>query len=71
MPRDQNGLITPGPTVKAAARRLFASEGLRACGLLGVSRNTLDRLRGGLPIHVGTLLVVKQALAAIDPTVSP
>jgi hypothetical protein len=44
---------------------------IRTCGLLGISRNTVDRLRGSLPVHRGTFLVVCQALAPIDPTVQP
>jgi len=71
MPRNQAGLITAPPTITAAIRRLFDHEGLAGtCRLLAVSRGTCDRLRGGLPVHVGTLLVVREALAAIDPTVN-
>jgi hypothetical protein len=65
-----HGLAAPGPTTTAAVRRLWDREGLRAGPLLGVSRGTLDRLRGGLPIRRASLIVAVQALAAIDPEVS-
>ena len=72
MPRNQAGLIAPPPTVTSAVRRLYAREGLaRTCELLHVSRATVDRLRGGVPVHVGTLMVVLKALAPIDATVAP
>jgi hypothetical protein len=58
--------------VTSAVRRLYAREGLaRTCELLRVSRQTVDRLRGGVPVHIGTLLVVRAALAPIDPAVRP
>jgi len=65
------GLVTPSPAVVAAIRRLVVREGLiPTCSLLGVSRATVDRLRGGaLPVHRGTYLVVLAALAPIDPAV--
>jgi hypothetical protein len=70
MPRTQSGLITPPPTLTAAVRRLYAREGLAGtCRLLRLSRQTVDRLRGGVPVHVGTLLVAREALAPIDPAV--
>jgi hypothetical protein len=72
MPLNQLGLVTPPPAVVAAVRQLVAREGLiRTCSLLGVSRNTVDRLRGSLPVHRGTFLVVRDALAPIVPTVQP
>jgi hypothetical protein len=71
MPLQQLGLVTPPPTLVAAVRQLVVREGLsRTCSLLGVSRNTVDRLRGGtLPVHRGTYLVVHAALAHIAPAV--
>lgn len=72
MPLNQSGLVTPPPATVAAVRDLLAREGLtRTCSLLGVSRNTVDRIRGGLPIHRGTFLVVREALAPIAPAVRP
>ena len=66
------GLVTPPPAVVAAVRRLVVREGLLpTCSLLGVSRATVDRLRGALPVHRGTYLVVRAALAPIDPAVRP
>ncbi len=72
MPQNQLGLVTPPPAVVAAVRHLLAREGLaRTCKLLGISRNTVDRIRGALPIHRGTFLIVREALAPITPTVRP
>jgi hypothetical protein len=70
MPLNQSGLVTPPAATVAAVRALLAREGLaNTCALLGISRNTVDRIRGGLPIHRGTFLVVREALAPIAPTV--
>ena len=71
MPRTQSGLIAPPPSVASAVRRHYAREGLaRTCQLLRVSRATVDRLRGGVPVHVGTLMIVREALVPIDPAVN-
>jgi hypothetical protein len=72
MPLNQSGLITPPPAVVSAVRQLLVREGLAGtCRLLGVSRATVDRLRGALPVHRGTFLVVREALAPIAPMVQP
>jgi hypothetical protein len=64
------GLAVPGPTIVAATRRLTAREGVaRAARLLGIPRDTLTRLRGGVPVRRGTLIIAVQALSALDPTV--
>jgi hypothetical protein len=66
------GVVTPPPEVAQAVRRLVAREGVaRAASILGVPRDTLTRLRGGVPLRLGSLLVARRALAAIDPTVRP
>ena len=71
MIQKHRGLVTFSPAVVASVRRLVVREGLLpTCSLLGVSRATIDRLRGALPVHTGTLLVVREALAPFDPAVN-
>lgn len=66
------GVVVPPPAVVAATRRLVAREGLaHVPALLGVARDVVIRLCGGLPMRKGSLLVARQALAALDPTVEP
>ncbi len=66
------GLAIPGPTIVAAVRRLAAREGVaRTAQLLGVARDTVTQLRGGVPVRRGSLVIAVAALAPIDPTVRP
>jgi hypothetical protein len=59
---------TASPDEIAAVTHLIRGVGfLRACARLGIDRHTLDRVRGGLPVHRGTMMVVRAALAA-EPT---
>jgi hypothetical protein len=66
------GLATPAATIVAAVRRLAAREGVaKTAQMLGVGRDTITRLRGGIPVRRGSLVVAVQALSAIDPAVHP
>lgn len=65
-------LITPPLVVVIAVRQLLAREGLaRTAQLLGIGSHTVQRFRGGLPVHRGTYLVVRAALAPLAPEVHP
>ena len=67
-----SGLAIPGPTIVAATRRLAAREGIaRKAELLGVARDTVTRLRGGVPVRRGSLAIARVALAMLDPEVRP
>jgi hypothetical protein len=51
-----------------AARRLVAAEGtVRAARLLNVSASTLDKIRGGLRVRKGSLLLVAKSLSELAP----
>ena len=70
MPLNQLGLVKPPGAMVATVRQLLEREGLaRTCQILGVSRQTVTRIRGALPVHRGTFLVVRDALSPIAPAV--
>jgi len=63
------GLVTPGPLLAMAVRRLVDREGsIRTAALLGVSLPSLTRLRGRVPVRAGTIALVARALEQLDPT---
>jgi hypothetical protein len=66
--KNNSGLITPSTQMTSAVRRLYAREGLaRTCQILGVSRETVDHLRGGVPVRRGSIALAAAAMAPIHP----
>jgi hypothetical protein len=62
--KQEVGLATPDAGEVAALNALYRAQGLdRTIALLGVSRHTLDRLRGGLGVRRSTLCQARLALA--------
>lgn len=58
---------TPTPELVARVRLLAEQEGVsRAAKILGVAKEPLARVCGGLRVHLGTLAAMREALAAID-----
>ena len=56
--------VVPTEAEIAAVSALLARVGLeRTVETLGIGRHTVERVRGGLPVHRGTLLAVRMALA--------
>lgn len=57
----------PADELRARVRLLVEQEGLAsAAKLLGLSREPLARICGGLRVHVGTLVLAAEKLAQID-----
>jgi hypothetical protein len=53
----------------AAVTALIRRVGLmRAQRILGIGRHTMDRVRGGLPVHRGTMMCVRAGLAQSTPS---
>jgi hypothetical protein len=60
------GTATPTPDEAARIERMYREIGLaRTVAALGVSRPSVDRLRGGLAVRPATLTVVRLALGQI------
>lgn len=60
--------LAASPAEIAGVTALLARVGLvRAQQILGLDRHTLDRVRGGLPVHRGTLMCVRAGLAQPTP----
>ena len=56
---------TASPAEAAAVTALIHRVGLmHAQRTLGGDRHTMDRVRGGLPVHRGTMMCVRAGLAA-------
>jgi hypothetical protein len=56
--------VVATPAEIAAVTALVRRVGLtRAQRTLGIDRHTLDRVRGGLPVHRGTMMCVRDGLA--------
>jgi hypothetical protein len=56
-----------GPHELQRIRAFMAARGeTTTAALLGVSRQTLGRLLAGLPVHRGTVLVVREGLSRAD-----
>jgi hypothetical protein len=54
---------TPTPTEVSAVSEIFAREGqVRTQQILGLGRHTVERLRGGLPVHRSTMIACRLAL---------
>ncbi|WP_281320437.1 hypothetical protein [Polyangium sp. y55x31] len=63
IPRAQG--VTPPDDVRQAVGALVSTIGERAAlESLNISRQTLARVTGGLPVRVGTLVLVRQQLQA-------
>jgi len=59
--------VTPTQAEIDAVCDLLAREGLaRTQTILGIGRHTVQRLRGGLPVHRGTMMCVRAGLAQAD-----
>lgn len=57
------------PAEIAAVTGLLRRVGLvQAQRILGIDRHTLDRVRGGLPVHRGTMMCVRAGLAQSGPS---
>lgn len=57
------------PVEIAAVTALIRRVGLmRAQRILGIDRHTMDRVRGGLPVHRGTMMCVRAGLAQSTPS---
>jgi hypothetical protein len=55
--------VTPTNAEIAAVRDLLARVGLRRTQeILGLGRHTVERVRGGLPVHRGTMIATRVAL---------
>lgn len=56
---------TATPAEITAVTGLICRVGfIRAQRTLGIDRHTMDRVRGGLPVHRGTMMCVRAGLAA-------
>ncbi len=60
-------VVIVGPTLRNRARALVARLSVeRAAAALGVSRNTLLRIVGGVGVRRGSALLVEQAIERLE-----
>lgn len=58
----RSGKAPPTPDLVAAARALLTEHGSRVPSVVGLSANALTRVAAALPVHAGTLAVLRKYL---------
>ena len=61
---DGDGLVDPPENVRMAVLALVKKHGaVKAAGMLGIGREPVLRVAGGLPVRAGTIAQVKERLS--------